>query len=289
MTPTGWKLTRAQELRLEKLFKQAARSSMLLWRNGDSEGYTDLANDMWVWFLERPSTQLKLSDKNNNEIVAMLKNIAIQLLSDEQHKLDLFRQSVLYSSENVKDAMKGKSTNWSLIGLLPEALKTLAGRNQGYADAIESRYAKGVVPEEKSAENKLVRAHKSLTEIVNALCISGTKRDENDKLTVKDGPGSRNGKFPQDGQSETPPPARRGKGEHSDPTANQALSIMKHPEIKEELLKQDPLTECTKRPRQVIFLPDGRRYRMSVEEQRLVTADPSMVFAVIDSVLERVC
>ena len=262
---------------------------MLSWRNGDSEGYTDLANDLWVWFLDRPGTQLKLEGLNNFEMVKTLKPIATQILSEQQGKMNVFRQLVVYSSDNVKDALKGSSTNWALIELLPEAIKSLEGRNKGYSDAIESRYRLGKVPQENAPKQRLKHAVRSLTEIVNALCISGTKRDENDKLTVKDGPGSAAGKFGQDREAEAPPPARRGKGEHSDPTANAALSKVRAEDIYLDSLDVAPLAEFTQRPRQVIVLPDGRRYRLTSREQREVAADPRKVFEVIESVLERAC
>lgn len=284
MTHTGWDLNDVQVKRLEKLFKQAAKSSMLLWRNGDSEGFEDLANELWVWALERKSVQGKLSSLNNNEIVALLKTAAQQLLSGEQHKLDLFRQSVLYSSDNVKEALKGKSSNSYLIEMLPDALKKLEARNGDYSAAIESRYLKKIVPPQGKEHVKLVRAIRSLTEIVNALCISTTHRDGEDNLRVKDGPGSKNGKFPQDGADNGQAPApSRSKGEHSDPVARQALAIMAHPEIEADLLELEPITEYTKGPRRVITLPDGRLYRLSSKEQK------RDVFKVMNEVLERLC
>lgn len=295
MTNNGWDLDAAQQKRLEKLFKQAARSSMLMWRNGKEDGYQDLAQDLWVKVLESPGTQLVLLSLNDNELVATLKNMAVQVLSDEQHKLDLFRQSVLYSSDNVKDALKGQSTNWSLIALLPDGLQVLARRNEGHAASIENRYLKHTVPPRGSAdEARLKRAVKSLTEIVNALCISNTKRDGGDKLTVKDGPGSAAGKFPQDksnqgmGEAAVSASSRRSGG-HSDPTANQALAILRRPEIEKDLLHQDPITELTRPPRHVVTLPDGRGYRLSSVEQALLDDNPDKLPEVIERVLERVC
>lgn len=264
---------------------------MLAWRNGDSEGYTDLANDLWVRVLESPTTQRKLDTLNNNEVVATLKIMAQQLLSDQQGELNVFREVVMYSSDNVKDALKGKSDNKYLISVLPKAVENLAGRNQGYAAAIESRYLNKIVPKSQSAEQVLLsRAVKSLTEIVNALCIANTQRDDEGNLTVKDGPGSKAGKFPQDGAKETEAqPIRRGKGGHSDPVAAQALALLSNPEIEDELLYLEPITEWTNGPRPVIQLGDGRQYRLSSEEARIVKEHPSQVIKVIQKVMGRLC
>lgn len=284
-------LTTADERRFDKLFKQAAKTAMLLWRNGSSDGYQDLANDLWVWYLERPATRRKLSELCDNEIVALLKTIAVQILSGQQHELDLFREKVMYSSENVKDVLKGRSTNKYLAEMLPAAFKKLAASNPQYADAIDSRYNKKNIPPQGPEFVRLTRATKAITEIVNGLCIADTHRDENDNLHVKDGPGSKEGKFLQDrepgnGAGAVAPSSRR-KGEHSDPVAAQALALLEHPEIEDELLYLEPITEWTRPPRQVVFLPDGRSYRLSSEEQRRVAVEPAYIEVFIAEVLAR--
>lgn len=287
MTPTIDK-------RFERLFKQAAWSALVAWRN-DIAGYEDLAHDLWVKVLESPGTQRKLAELNNNQLVATLKKMAFQILSDDQGELNVFRSEVMYSSDSVKEALSGKSTNWYLIALLPDALKKLADRNQDYADAIESRYKDKKIPVSRSKEQvQLSRAVKSLTEHVNALCISGTERDSDDKLRAKDGPGSRtSGKlFPQDRSEDAGQPAdvrRRSKGTHSDPTAAQALSIVAHPEIRDELVTEESILEFTKGPNAVFKLPDGRGYRLSNSEARQVREHPERIFDIVKEVLDRVC
>jgi hypothetical protein len=198
--------------------------------------------------MERPSSQKKLADLNANELVATLKKVAIQILSGEQAGLNVFRSAVMYSSNNVKDALKGRSTNRALIDQMPDALAKLSSRNKGYADALHSRYLDKVIPKSTQDQDRLKNAHKAITEIVNALCISSTQRDSSDNLRAKDGPGSRNGKFPQDAELDAPAPARRSKGTHSDPTAAQALAIIANPELREELYAEEPITEYTKGP-----------------------------------------
>jgi hypothetical protein len=268
------------DIRFEKLFKRAAKSAMLTWRNGDSEGYTDLANELWVRVLESTTTQEKLYELSNYELISTLKSMAYQILSREQGQLNVFRQLVLYSSDNVKEALNGKSTNWGLVDVLPEALKELSSRNYAYCAAIESRF-RDKIPQGKAGPEamRLSRALRSLTEIVNALCISTTSRDGEDKLRAKDGPGSRNGKFPQDGIAEDgqAEPRRRSKGTHSDPTATLALALLSNPEIRDELFETTPITEYCKGPSPVITLPDGRKYRPSRSELN----DPKLVEKVV--------
>lgn len=198
---------------MESIFREAARSAMFAWKQ-DESGLEDLVNDIWVWYLERPATQSKLQKIERHEAVKTVKLAAMQMLSGNMLSANEFNGRNLYSSESVKEALLGASTNYYLNDILPEALKSLDQQNEGYAEAIRKRYEDGVRPK-GAASDELRHAHKSLTEHVNIIAITAGVDAEGN---VSEGPGSRNAVFPE---------TRKGSGDnHSDPTCDLAISLV---------------------------------------------------------------
>lgn len=218
---------------MNKVFKKAADSALLEW-GGDFDDATDLVNDLWVWYLERPATQKKFQEIEQYEAVKTAKLAAFQMLSRRTLSSNEFNGRNLYSSESVKDALKGESNNRYLLEILPLALGELDKQNAGYAEAIRVRYEDGVVPQENAPQQRLKHAVKSLTEHVNVIAITANMRKDKDgNLIVKEGPGSRNAVFPE---------TRRSTGSgHSDPTADIAIMLIEHPELRDEWIREEPL------------------------------------------------
>jgi len=211
-----------------KLIERAARKTLVEW--GQEDGFNDLVNDMWVWYLERPSVQEKLSSVTYGEQLKILRNSAKQILSANALAHDVFAGNTLYSSDSIKDALKGRSNNKYLNNVLPEALERLAKKNPGHAEAIRIRYISGLVPISGSAEQaSLKRAHQSLTEEVNVLYLSSGSLD---------GPGSRYEVYPH---------TRKPKGGYNDPTADAAIALLgANPEERALILEETPLCEAVK-------------------------------------------
>ncbi|AZS08256.1 hypothetical protein PBI_IRONMAN_54 [Mycobacterium phage IronMan] len=200
---------------MHEVFRRAARAALFAWKQ-DESGTDDLVNDLWVWYLENPSTQRKMEALSLNEAVVTARMAALQMLSGKQLSANEFNGRNLYSSENVKDALAGTSTNRYLVDILPLAMESLAAQNERYAEAIRARYTDGVIPVRQSAEQvHLSRAVKSLTEHVNIIAITaGVDADGN----VTEGPGSRHSVFPE---------TRKARGaDHSDPTADMAIGLI---------------------------------------------------------------
>lgn len=218
---------------MNKVFKKAADSALLEW-GGDFDDATDLINDLWVWYLERPATQKKFQEIEQYEAVKTSKLAAFQMLSRRTLSSNEFNGRNLYSSESVKDALKGESKNSYLLDILPIAMDELDRQNAGYAEAVRSRYSDLKVPPQGAQHIKLVRALKSLTEHVNVIAITANMRKDKDgNLIVKEGPGSRNAVFPE---------TRRSTGSgHSDPTADIAIMLIEHPELRDEWIREEPL------------------------------------------------
>lgn len=216
---------------IEDAIRKGARKALFIWKQEDSE-LDDLVNDLWVWYLERPGTQRKMAKLTLNEAAETVKIAALQRLSGKQLTANSFNGRNLYASESVKDALLGISTNRYLVDILPRAMESLAAQNGGYAEAIRVRYDDGVVPKENAPKQQLKHAVRSLTEHVNVIAITaGVDADGN----VTEGPGSRHSVFPE---------TRSGAGEgHSDPTANIALALIDHPELRDEYLHETPLPE----------------------------------------------
>lgn len=213
---------------IESIIEKSAKSALFSWRQ-NSEGLDDLINDLWVWYLERPGTQTKLDVSDEALARRLVYMAALQILAAKSLSDDKFGGKNLYSSEAVKDALAGASQNHYLVDILPQAFKSLQGQNEGYAEALRSRYTDGDIPSDKSAENRLVRAHKSLTEHVNIIAITA---GVDSRGNIKEGPGSRSAVFPE---------TRRSQGRYSDPTGNTAVLLIEHPELRDEYLLEEPL------------------------------------------------
>ncbi len=222
---------------MDEIFREAAAKALIAWKQDDS-GLEDLVNDIWVWYLERPATQKKLKAIESYEAVKSVKLAALQMLSKYQLSSNEFHGRNLYSSDSVKDALKGKSTNRYLEDVLPLAMDALRDQNPERAEAIRIRYEDGVVPVSRSKEQvQLSKAVKSLTEHVNIITITaGVDADGN----VSEGPGSRNAVYPE---------LRRAKGGgHSDPTGNMAIMLLENPtqdgiSLRDEYLHEEPLPQ----------------------------------------------
>ena len=186
---------------LDRLFRKAAQSVIADWCIED--GLDDLTQDLWVWYLERPLTRKKMSVLSEGEKIVTLKKAANQIVSRKVLENNVASGLVTYSSEAVKDYLKGKSNNKYLRRLVPKAMEIVASRNPGQAQAIVDRYEKGEVPDQ-GEHFVLVRALKSLTAEVNVLMLT-------------EEPKGRSAVFPE---------TRRSKGGHSDPTLDAVLGLL---------------------------------------------------------------
>lgn len=208
----------APNTRINKIFQRATRKALVGW-DTDLED-TELINELWAWYLESPYVQKKFDELSEGELVKYARRQAINLLSRSAKDNDLFGNRGRYSSDAVKAALVGRSTNRYLKLILPLALRALDKQNAGYAEAIRVRYEDGVVPASRSAEQvRLSRSVKSLTSHVNIITLTSGAGVEGPRL-----------RKPID------PDVRRSGGVHSDPTANIALLLLEHPELRDEYL-----------------------------------------------------
>jgi hypothetical protein len=210
-----------------KAFCKAAEKALLEWHSDQwdrqKDELDDLVQDLWVWYLERKGTQAKLETLSYPEVVETVRQAAIQMLSKQVLDSNTFQGKDLYSSDSVKEALAGKSTNKYLLKIMPLAREALNRRNAQQGEAIRSRYEDGVVPQ-PPLKQVLQRAVKSLTEEVNVIYLT------TDEACI----GSRHAVFPE---------SRRVKGEHSDPTGNTAILLMENPSVRYEYMKETPLTD----------------------------------------------
>lgn len=207
---------------MDEIFLKAARSALAVWDLDDD--LEDLIQDLRLWYLERPSTQEKLAQLSKPEAITTVRKIASQILSGKVLAGNTFKGDSLYSSDAVKQALRGESSNKYLLEILPICIDRLNNRNPGQAEAIRIRYDDGVVPEQGSDNALLVRAVKSLTEEVNVLYLT---LNDNEVKAVR-------------------PDARRSKGQYSDPTANIALMLIDHPEMRDDYLEVTPIEDLLK-------------------------------------------
>lgn len=199
---------------IDGIFRRAAAKALLEWGWDESQYLDDLAQSMWVWYLERPSVQTQFAQLIEDDQTPLVRNLANkaaeQLLSEERYELNLFKDKSLYSSDSVREALRGESTNKYLMGALPIAIESVGRKWPDHAEAIRVRYDDGVVPTRDSpAKYVLIRAVKSLTEEVNAMYIADDVK----------GIGSKDVMFPEQ---------RKRKGQHGDPTGDVAMALIDH-------------------------------------------------------------
>jgi hypothetical protein len=214
-----------------RVLRLGGKSALNSWSQS-GVGLDELVQQLWVWYLERPGTQKKFSESDEFLARKLTYRAALQILSRKVLDDDEFRGKNLYSTENIKAALKGEGCNPYLAEILPKAFKALEEQNAGYASAVKSRYSKGSIPKENAPKQKLKWAVKSLTEHVNRIAITAEMyTDADGKLDVKEGPGSRKvlqKKRPHYEHAESPD-LIKVKGEHSDPTARIALLLLQDP------------------------------------------------------------
>lgn len=212
---------------LARVFRKAAEKALLEWHpdqwDRQKDEADDLSQELWVWYLENPSTQRKMADLSEDEAVETARIHAVQILSKQALSANTFQGRDLYSSDAVREGLRGESTNQYLNEILPYALENLSTRNERQAEAIRCRYDDGEVPVAHSAEEKVLgRAVKSITEEVNVFYL--TSNDE--------GIGSSARVFPE---------SRKQRGAYSDPTGNTAALLEEHPEFRFSFYEETPM------------------------------------------------
>lgn len=246
---------------------RAAKSALVQWYSGQwsrqAEQVNDLANELLVWYMETPSTRRKMTDLSDPEIMVTFRHHARELLSKSVLEGNIFDGKVLYSSEAVKDALKGESTNIYLKTILPLALKRISKYHQ---EAIARRYVDGEFPADKREEDAQRRATRSLCNEINVLYIT----QEVDCI------GSKSVIFPD---------TVRQKGTHGDPTANTALALMQaEPSYVDEYLYESPWEQVCKGAgvEPVIDFGPSGKLRLTAAEAYLFNKVPGLIDLFID-------
>ncbi|QAY13261.1 helix-turn-helix DNA binding domain protein [Mycobacterium phage PinkPlastic] len=156
----------------------------------------DLVQDLWVSILER-STSRRLVEESGDDVgFNTLRVLADQILKDQWFADDLARGDWNYSSESIKDALKGRSDNVYLMEVIPQAVSQLVDRHPPYAEALKVRYIDGVVLRDQAAKDRLKNAHRAVLEEVHKVI---KQTDDHD------GPGSRSKVFPDSIRSHNGP------------------------------------------------------------------------------------
>jgi hypothetical protein len=200
------------------VFRHAAKGALVEW---GIEGEVDeITQELWEWYLQRPTTQEKMANLSDPERIVTAKRAAHQMISRDVLEGNIASQKVIYSTESVREALHGMSTNKYLLEILPEAKRVLGARNEAQAEAIRRRYDDGVVPAPDSAEHSMLRrAVKSLADEVNVMYLTSDD----------DGAGRREAAAPN---------VRKRGGGYSDPTAGIALALMNNPGEREAFYEE---------------------------------------------------
>ncbi|AJD82471.1 hypothetical protein SHEEN_53 [Mycobacterium phage Sheen] len=193
-----------------------AKTALAAW-GSDVAVVDDLVQDIFVWYLKRPSAQEILAEADAPMQRRIINKAATQILVEETLAGDERWGYNVYNPEAIKDHLKGRSTNKYLQRVMPQALANLQRKNPRYIEAIEHRYTYGVVPPQGSEQVRLSRALVELTRHVNSLVING--EDHNPDAV--------------------PAESRKGSGGKSDPTADMALAMIEKGDEPIELTNEE--------------------------------------------------
>ncbi|AVP41811.1 hypothetical protein PBI_GAGEAP_50 [Mycobacterium phage GageAP] len=171
---------------LDKRLRRGAKSAGVEW-SLTADQLEDLTGDLWVAVLEKSSRMTAATQPSEGEAISFLRRHAYQILSESAFADDLARGDWDYSSESIKDALKGRSDNVYLMEVIPQAVSQLVDRHPPYAEALKVRYIDGVVLRDNPNKMVLKRAHHALAEEVHKVI---KQTDDHD------GPGSRSKVFP---------------------------------------------------------------------------------------------
>lgn len=164
---------------LKKIIDRAASAVEREWPGViDAE---DLASDLWVWILERPSVQKKFAESNDYLIYRLLKIHGGKLASEAASSRNRFAGEAFYGAEEVRQALKGNALNDELLDDLEPAMESLHATNPRYGNALRRRFG-----ERESGVNKddVYLGIKALTEEMNR--VARARRAE-----YTEGPGTR--------------------------------------------------------------------------------------------------
>jgi hypothetical protein len=210
---------------LNDIFRKAAEKALAEWMpeqwDRQKDEADDLAQELWLWYLDRPGTRRKMELLAEHEAVETARLHAMQILSRQVLDGNTFQGRDLYSGDSVREALRGESTNKYLNEILPFALKNLENRNGLQAEAIRRRYDDEEVPTAPAEKMVLSRAVKSVTEDVNVMHL--TSDDE----CI----GSSTAVFPE---------TRKKKGEYADPTGNTVVLLDENPEYRYHFYEETP-------------------------------------------------
>lgn len=152
----------------------------------------DLEQELWVWYLERPSAQAKLGAADKSERHKLLVRQGHLIASRKNQENLRFAQEFTYTIDDVKNVLAGKDRRDDSLDDLDEAMNLLRERNADYAEAIKSKYGDHLTPSGRTESNRLYQAHLVLTDLMNQVYrdkASGFVAFPG--MTLGDGPGSR--------------------------------------------------------------------------------------------------
>ena len=171
-----------REQEIKEAIRRASGSVVYSWP--DVVEKEDLEQELWVWLMESPSAQRKLTSIPRDERHKILVRQGHLIASKISDHNKVFAGDVVYSVEEVKEALLGRNLGHDIVDDLADAMEILRDKNNGHAAAIRSRYGDREFPKEPAARMVLSRAIVSLTTEMNRVL-------RNKFAEHTDGPGTR--------------------------------------------------------------------------------------------------
>ncbi|MFE2997962.1 hypothetical protein ACFXG4_23450 [Nocardia sp. NPDC059246] len=182
---------------LDKVFKKASEWVTYSWP-GVIES-DDLAQELWLWYLTRPSVAERFQRATRRECLQLAASHGHQIAAGIRTDNARFSNQVQYSVGDIKDALAGRSRWPEILEDITRGMEALRERNDNYADAIEKIKrpdGETMTPAERKRRERAIEA---LTEETNAgirQLFDGYTPEPG--KTLGDGPGSKRRVFPND-------------------------------------------------------------------------------------------
>ena len=175
---------------LQRVIRRAARTAAYSW-DGVVEA-DDIEQELWEWYLSRPSVQENLSTKTEDEAYSTFVWHANRVAADVHQSNLRFAADFEYSVDDARAVISGEDRRHESLDDLEYAMDALRAKNPDQAEILKAKFGLGEVMGTGARRMLLYRALENLTDLMNK-----SYRDKSARFvaepgkTLGDGPGSR--------------------------------------------------------------------------------------------------
>ncbi|WP_431941630.1 hypothetical protein [Nocardia grenadensis] len=183
---------------LNKIFRKAADSVSYTWP--EVIEVDDLAQELWIWYLESPSVRRMLAGLPKHEGYNLIVRQGHNLASAARDRNARFSGRIRYIPADVVCMLESRGRiSPEMRDDLEDGMNALRDRTGTHTAALTARFVNKAIPESKTEQKQLERAVNALTEEMNrAVRAKFERMTPIPGGTLGDGPGTRRTAFPND-------------------------------------------------------------------------------------------